>query len=110
MLDGFDADLDAAGGFGGVEVTEFEEEGAGGFDDFLSGGVGGLVHAAFVAGEADDAGDPRAAGGDFGAPEDFIGVAAVGGGPDVGDVEGGFDVTGAKVGFEEPVQEIRIVG
>jgi len=57
--------------------------------------------------EADDAGDPRHARGDLGAPEDLVGVGAVGGRPDVGDVERRLDEPLADLGAEHPVEEIR---
>ena len=110
MNDGFDADLDAASGLGGIEIAKFEKERAAGFDDFLRGGVSGLVHAALVAGEANDTSDPGTARGEFGAPHDFVGVAAVRGSPDVGDVEGAANALCAQVRFEKPVHQVSVAG
>jgi len=57
----------------GIEIAEFKEKSSSGFDDFLRGRIGWLIHAAFIARKAEDARNPREAGGDF-APRGFIRV------------------------------------
>src|SRR5262249_53077565 len=88
VRDGLDADLHGAGRLRAVEILEGKKQRAGALDDLLHRGECRLIHAALVARQADDARHPRQPCPDLGAPENFIGVAAVGGGPHVGNVEG----------------------
>ena len=100
--DGLDANFDAAGGLGGIQIAEFEEQRACRFHDFLRRRVGGLVHAAFVARQPQHAGNPRKPRGEFRSPHNFVRVAAVGRRPHVRDVEGDSDSSRASALLRTP--------
>src|SRR6266853_506411 len=108
--DGFDTNLDAAGRLRGVEISEFKEKSSSGFDDFLRGRIGWLIHAAFIARQAEDARNPREAGGELCPPQDFVRVTAVGGSPHVGDIERRPDFSRPDFLAEEPIQQILMNG
>ena len=103
VQDRFIADFDATGWLGRVQVAELEKQRPGGFHDLLGRGIGGLVHAAFVARKPDHAGNPRAPCRRLGSPQDFIGITAVRGSPDIGNIEGTLDSTGANLRAKKPV-------
>src|ERR1700687_2363966 len=73
-----------------------------------TGVEGGWVQAALLAGEPHHAGHPRHARGRLGAPQDLVGVAAVGRRPDVADVERRLDVAGPDVRAEGPVHQVQV--
>src|SRR3989442_3895011 len=108
MGDRLHPDLHRAGRLGGVEILEREEQRARALDDLLHRRVRRLVHSALVGRQPDHAGDPRAAGGHLGPPQDLVGVAGVGRLPDVVDVEGRFDVAGLDVVAERPVHQVGV--
>jgi len=87
MDNGLDANLDAAGRLGGIQVAKLEEQGSGRFHDFLCRRVSRLVHATLVAGKADYASNPWATRCHFRSPHDFVRVAAVRRSPHIRDVE-----------------------
>src|SRR6266853_3818237 len=108
--DSFDTNFDAAGRLRGIEITEFEKKSSSGFDDFLRGRIGWLIHAAFIARQAEDARNPWEAGGELCPPQDFVRVTAVGGSPHVGDIERGPDFSRPDFLAEEPIQQILMNG
>src|SRR5688572_6268661 len=85
--DGLDADLHRARGLGGVEILEREKKCSRSLHDLLHRRVGRLIHAAFITRQAHHAGNPRHPRSELGRPQDLVGVGAVRGRPDVGDVE-----------------------
>src|ERR1700730_15781915 len=110
MNDGFDANLDAAGRFRGIEIAEFKKESSSSFNDFLRRRISWLVHPALVTRQAQNARNPREPGGKLCSPKDFIRVAAVRGSPYVGNIERRADFFRLHFLAKQPIQQILIDG
>src|SRR5262249_1516787 len=100
--------LDTTAGLGGIQIAEFEKQGASGLNDLLCRRISRLIHAALIAREPNHTRDPRTASGNLGSPHDLVRVAAVRRGPNVRNIKWTANPAFAEIILKQPVHQVIV--